>query len=223
MELELELVKKFSFDIKQEILKHTNFETCVLAGKYHWNIAKRFYDPDTYTLYSIAYNRKNYLLEWIHENNPEVFSEKSMDTAAFAGNFEMVKWLHAKGYTCTAAAIDSTCLNSHMDIIKWLSLHRSEGCTPKAIDNASYAGNLELVKWLDKYHDKGCTRNALINAAGNGHKSLINWLYGNKKYKHLFSYRNVGDAIDEADFFQRHDAVKFIKNNIKPVDKHYYM
>ncbi|KAG3179896.1 hypothetical protein PC128_g15796 [Phytophthora cactorum] len=61
----------------------------------------------------------------------------SIDTVAQRGDLVLIKYLH-----------EIAANRGHLDVVKWLDGHRSEGCTTAPIDSAACRGHLEMVKWL---------------------------------------------------------------------------
>jgi hypothetical protein len=49
----------------------------------------------------------------------------------------------------------------HLEVVKWLHKHRSEGCTTKAMDRAARHGHFEVLRWLHKNRSEGCSENVL--------------------------------------------------------------
>ena len=47
--------------------------------------------------------------------------------------------------------------HGHLDIVKLLSEHRSEGCTTWAMDYAAKNGHLDVLKWLHEHRGEGFT------------------------------------------------------------------
>jgi hypothetical protein len=66
--------------------------------------------------------------------------------------------------------------NGHLEVVKWLHLHRPEGCT-SAMAAAAENGHLEVVKWLHLNRPEGCAKLACAYAAKDGHLEIVKWLH----------------------------------------------
>lgn len=75
-------------------------------------------------------------------------SVDGMDKASKFGHFEVVQYLHDRGFSCSMNAMDWAAMNGHLKIVRWLNEHRSEGCTNAAVDYAVSGGHIEVVKYL---------------------------------------------------------------------------
>ncbi|GMF55135.1 unnamed protein product [Phytophthora fragariaefolia] len=105
----------------------------------------------------------------------------AIDGAA-AGNFlDVVEWLskHRSGIG-TTAAMDGAAANGHLTMVQWLHTCRTEGCTNAAMDGAAANGHLEIVKWLHYHRSEGCTTAAMDEAARHGHLDVVQWLHCNR-------------------------------------------
>ena len=49
----------------------------------------------------------------------------------------------------------------HLDVVRWLHGHRTEGCTQQAMNMAAKGGHLKVVQFLHNYQGEGCTYNAM--------------------------------------------------------------
>ncbi|EGZ19433.1 hypothetical protein PHYSODRAFT_558166 [Phytophthora sojae] len=106
----------------------------------------------------------------------------AMDAAAGCGHLNVVKWLHAhRSEGCTTTAMDRAAGNGHLDVVQWLHSHRSEGCTTAAMANAATRPfhALEIIQWLHLNRTEGCTTAAMDGAAANGNFTLLQWLHDN--------------------------------------------
>ncbi|EGG23372.1 hypothetical protein DFA_05504 [Cavenderia fasciculata] len=109
------------------------------------------------------------------------FSDKSdiwtpdiMDKAAEKGHIEIVKLLHEhRSEGATTYAMDLAARNGHIEIVKFLHEHRSEGATTNAMDWAAEKGHFEVVKYLHEHRSEGATTNAMDKAARGGHIEIV--------------------------------------------------
>jgi hypothetical protein len=95
-------------------------------------------------------------------------------SAAEAGHFHVVQWLHVQGIpwceeTCHAAA-----RTGNLEILQWC---RANGCEWSAFTSCSAAeyGHLHVLEWL---HANGCPWNLFTcsSAAKGGHLEVLKWL-----------------------------------------------
>ncbi|KAG3061570.1 hypothetical protein PI125_g24687, partial [Phytophthora idaei] len=105
----------------------------------------------------------------------------AMDGAAAGNHLEVVKWLSAhRSGGCTTAAMDGAAANGHLEMVQWLHEHWVEGCTTAAMDAAARNGHLDVVKWLHEHRSEGCTTAAMDGAAGSGAFEVLQWLHCNR-------------------------------------------
>ncbi|POM67167.1 Hypothetical protein PHPALM_16872 [Phytophthora palmivora] len=105
----------------------------------------------------------------------------AMDGAAAGNHLEIVEWLSAhRSGGCTTAAMDGAATNGHLKMVQWLHDHRPEGCTTAAMDGAARNGHLDVVKWLHNHRSEGCTTAAMDGAAGSGAFDVLQWLHYNR-------------------------------------------
>lgn len=97
-----------------------------------------------------------------------------MIVAASKGHLEIVKWLHEhRSEGCTVLAMDMAASEDHLDIVQFLHENRSEGCTFRAMDCAS---SVQVLEWLHE-HRTGCTVDATMDAVCGGNFEKLLFLY----------------------------------------------
>ena len=127
--------------------------------------------------------------------------------------------------------------NGHLNVVKYLHEHRSEGCTDFAIDYAAKNGHLEVIKFLDKHRSEGCTRYAMDDAARNGHLEVVKYLHENRSEgcsRRAFescspqilqflceNYYNIVKTLDEQTYNEKvlPIAVKKLRRSMKLLQK----
>ncbi|KDO15813.1 hypothetical protein SPRG_18651, partial [Saprolegnia parasitica CBS 223.65] len=113
-------------------------------------------------------------------------SLRSMDLAAWAGHFSILKRLHEEDFGgCSHLAMDWGARGGHLDIVQFLHEQRREGCTTEAMNWAANLGHLAIVQFLHFKRTEGCTKEALNWSAGNGHLDVVQFLH---------THRNEGMA-----------------------------
>lgn len=106
----------------------------------------------------------------------------AMDLAAEFGHLEVVKWLHEhRSEGCSTNAMDLAASNGHLEVVRFLHDHRDEGCSSDAADLAAMGGRLEVVRFLHDHREEGCTTLAMDLAAANGHLEVVRWLHSHRE------------------------------------------
>ncbi|KAG6949826.1 hypothetical protein JG687_00014599 [Phytophthora cactorum] len=78
-----------------------------------------------------------------------------MNTAAYLGRLEAVKWLHAnRTEGCTSNAMHYSARLGRFEMVKWLYLNRPESHTSEAIVRAIRSGHLRIAYWLARKYPK---------------------------------------------------------------------
>lgn len=118
------------------------------------------------------------ILKYFHENAPELTcTTMAMDTAAARGHLDIVRFLHEhRSEGCTTHAMNMAAMNGHLDVIQFLDTHRSEGCTTLAMDSAAMWGHLEVLRYLHEHRSEGCTIKAFTEAKLRGHTQVLEFL-----------------------------------------------
>ncbi|KAL3664186.1 hypothetical protein V7S43_010515 [Phytophthora oleae] len=125
---------------------------------------------------------KGYLeaIEWGLEHGG-VCTTAAMDAAASNGHLEVVRWLHRhRTDGCTERALDDAASDGHLEVAQWLHYNRTEGCSTKAMDGAARHGHLDVVKWLHRHRNEGCTTAAMNGAAKGNHLDVVQWLHDHR-------------------------------------------
>ncbi|KAG1702111.1 hypothetical protein DVH05_009903 [Phytophthora capsici] len=119
-------------------------------------------------------------LEWGLEHGG-VCTTAAMDAAASNGHLEVVRWLHRhRTDGCTKRALDDAASYGHLEVVRWLHYNRTEGCSIKAMDGAATHGHLDVVKWLHRHRNEGCTTAAMNGAATGNHIDVVQWLHDHR-------------------------------------------
>lgn len=140
------------------------------------------------------------LMDWIYAHCPRdavACGVHDIHWQARVGNLEVLKWLHGHNYDFSSREMDEAAKNGHLDDVRFLHEHRSEGCTTDAMDGAAANGHLEIVRFLHRHRAEGCTAKAMESAAENGHFEIVQFLhqhYGQGCCKCATSV--VGAAVD---------------------------
>ncbi|KAL2917508.1 hypothetical protein HK105_202789 [Polyrhizophydium stewartii] len=98
-----------------------------------------------------------------------VWSAAIMDVAARNGHIDIVRVLHEHRTEGSAhLAMDRAAERGHLAIVQCLHTHRSEGCTTAAMDSASAGGHLDVVGFLHERRTEDCTLATTDMAAAAG-------------------------------------------------------
>jgi len=137
------------------------------------------------------------ILEWlisthlaetgIDENNSRSFcriqSSAILTYAAQEGNFEIVKWLHEKGFPFNESTCIYAVFGGNFEILEWLKPKFDEIGWPFRKEVCMYAaskGHLEILKWLRSFSDgEECPWNyqeCVTASDKNGHDDIVRWL-----------------------------------------------
>lgn len=117
------------------------------------------------------------MIKWLDSKNYQLWSSKTIDYAAQAGNLEVIEWLHEhRPLSCTKSAMDEAARLGHFHVVEWLHSNRSEGCTKRAMDWAIMNGHMELAEWLHSNRSEGCSKGALTLALKRKNAQVIKWL-----------------------------------------------
>ncbi|KDO18079.1 hypothetical protein SPRG_16517 [Saprolegnia parasitica CBS 223.65] len=134
---------------------------------------------------------------WLHDHSV-------LDDVAGRGFLSLVQALHERGVKCSTDAMDKAAGNGHLDVVRFLHAHRSEGCTDKAMSQAATNGHLEVVEFLHAARTEGCTVDALDGAIRHGHLDVVRF---------LVEHRTEGaspDILDLAATFGHLDVVQYL-------------
>ncbi|KAI8847262.1 hypothetical protein BC829DRAFT_396815 [Chytridium lagenaria] len=97
--------------------------------------------------------------------------------------------------------MNQAAMRGHLDIVKFLHEHRSEGCTTHGIDSAARNGHLDIIRFLHENRSEGCTTSAMDNAAGYGHFEIVKFLHYSRRFleivKFLSEINSKGNRIKE--------------------------
>ncbi|CAN0063652.1 unnamed protein product [Choristocarpus tenellus] len=116
----------------------------------------------------------------VWEKSPFKYTHEAMDLAAKNRFIAVLDFLCGEGHGCTTDAMDSAAAAGHLDVVKWLHKHRTEGATKAAMDWAAAKGHLQVVTWLHHNRKEGCTVSAMNWAAEGGHLHVVKWLHENR-------------------------------------------
>ncbi|KDO28662.1 hypothetical protein SPRG_06517 [Saprolegnia parasitica CBS 223.65] len=103
-----------------------------------------------------------------------------LDYVAARGFVPLVQSLHERGLECSTDAMNAAAAHGHLDVVRFLHLHRREGCTTNAMDMAAALGHVEVVQFLHVNRTEGCTSYALDCATRNGHLDVVRFLVENR-------------------------------------------
>jgi hypothetical protein len=101
---------------------------------------------------AVAYTTGVQVLEWLVAHYPQVTKQVSawaLRIAAFNGELQKLRWLHARGFRGFSSSIaDDAACAGHAHVVKFLLEQRPEGCSSRALDQAAAHGHIEVVRFL---------------------------------------------------------------------------
>jgi hypothetical protein len=123
------------------------------------------------------------VVQWLHDNEPQLDWVALFELAAFHGHLEMVQWLHEnRRYALmNPSAIRSAAAHGHLEVVRWMHSVEPMGSMARLLDCAAEGNNLELVQWLHENTDATCTTEAMDFAAKNGNLAMLKWLHAHRR------------------------------------------
>ena len=136
---------------------------------------------ESYFCWQVAGTNKLELLKWAQEEKKCKMNEGTINTAAYNGNLEMVKYCVANECPIDESARASPALKGHIEVLKYL---REEVKAPwdfLTANRAAANGHLHILEYLverkyDQYSAWACE-----NAARNGHLDCLKYLHETAK------------------------------------------
>lgn len=172
-----------------------NLSTAINSGSFIGDYRDIFVDLDSFWV-AAKYGLLQVIL-WLCQNKDDYVTmivksnySFSIEAAAAAGHFNIVKWLCSKSNyllfnSCRKLpnlgdAIINAAGNGHFEIVKFLC-RRTNNYTMHAMDSAAVNGHLRIVKWLYYNSERGRTYSCAAGAAENGHLDVVKWLVNIRK------------------------------------------
>ncbi|KAF0714868.1 hypothetical protein As57867_003636, partial [Aphanomyces stellatus] len=114
---------------------------------------------------------------YVYTNCPETHYDGMLDDAAEHGLLELVQRMHGDGATCTTKAMSGAAGNGHLEIVKFLHTHRTEGWASETVTLAAWGGHVAVLAYLlhHRPHEVNLPM-ALKGAAANGHIDALQFL-----------------------------------------------
>lgn len=206
-------MNKLPVELQEEIMKLTDFETCVKND--YDRLALKMYNPKIHTWDWACKNGDIKFVKWLHKKNIcyEKLTKKnkpktnydSMNIAVEHGYLEIVVFLHeivkAK---CTNETMDLAAANGHLDIVRYLYENIKGVDISSAICKAAYNGHLPIVEYLYVDDFGEC---ASIAAVEKGHIEIIKFIHAQQP-EFCFIY-----TINKAFKTNRPEIVDFLTSN----------
>lgn len=115
------------------------------------------------------------VLRWIHADGYSNFTAITIIMAARSGSSDVVKWLRENGCPWNVATTESAACSGNVELLEWLV---TNGC-PIDYDRCAYfaseTGSLEILQWLDRNGYKITPPLPAINAS-HGHLEVLQWM-----------------------------------------------
>ncbi|KDO28663.1 hypothetical protein SPRG_06518 [Saprolegnia parasitica CBS 223.65] len=127
-----------------------------------------------------------------------------MDDIAGRGFLSLVQSLHERHFECSTYAMDNAAASGHLEVVRFLQVHRTEGCTASALNSAICHGQLDVVRFLLKHRTEVASPYSLESAAGRGHLDVVQYLHS------LGTFACTALAIEDAAEAGHLEVVKFL-------------
>jgi len=135
----------------------------------------------THFCWEVAWTNKLELLKWAREEKKCEWDKYTINTAAYQGNLEMVKYCIANECPISTLACAHAALEGHLEILKYL---REEVKAPwdwRTAAGAAESGHLHILEYLverkyDEFDEEACE-----SAAMNGHLDCLKYLHETAK------------------------------------------
>ncbi|EQC27759.1 hypothetical protein SDRG_14508 [Saprolegnia diclina VS20] len=121
------------------------------------------------------------VIAFLYKHMPHTVYDGFVDVAASHGLLEIVIDLVARGFSCTADALDTAATNGHVDIVRFLMEQCHQVPSRTTMRNAANEGHLAVVKYL---HELGTLDNAIKTAFGAAwydHDDIVRYLVANRR------------------------------------------
>ena len=140
--------------------------------------------PSTYErnfCYKVACTNKLELLKWAREEKKCEWSGGTIETAAWQGNLEMVKYCVANQCPVDSWAFANAAYNGHLEIIKYLHEEVKAPWDSETPASAASNGHLHILEYLverkfDNYNEDACR-----DTAKYGHLDCLKYLHESAK------------------------------------------
>jgi hypothetical protein len=126
--------------------------------------------------YYAAWKGQFEVLKWLHANGCP-WDVETCSKAAFEGRLEMIQWLRANGSPWDTMTCMHAAQAGHLEVLQWLHANWCPWDEETSLA-AARRGHLELLKWAIA---KGCPWHPRVrsHAEERGHLELVNWAIAN--------------------------------------------
>ena len=175
-----------------------------------YKILEPYDEYNIITPYSIAINNNNFeLLNYLKENNYNMYDEDELLENAINNGVDYVKWIYNNGYELTLEDFVFTLISGKLDVIKYFFELDIEYNNCDMFQNALYSGNVELLDYLesmDKFPKSIDSYENIINSDLEDDKKLktLKWMEN-----HSFLTNQFEDAFEE----EKNNVFNYIINN----------
>ena len=182
----------------------------VWENKSLWPRLSRHWD-ETNFCFQVARTNKLELLKWAREEKKCDWDYRTIDSAAFQGNLEMVKYCVANECPIDAFACANAALEGHLECLKYLREEAKAPWDRKTATEAAFNGHLHILEYLverkfDEYNTYAC-----VYAAMNGHLDCLKYLHETAKAPW------DSDAVRAAHAKNQIDCVQYLLDNNCPL------
>ncbi|EFA80880.1 putative RNA polymerase I subunit [Heterostelium album PN500] len=125
------------------------------------------------------------VIKYLIENSTHQCEAYTLEKAATTGRLNILDYLKERYFEyysleISPEAMDLVAKHGHLQVVRWLTLNRTESFTDKAMDLAAANNHLEIVKFLHENRSEGCTTDAIDFSFSNNHYQVVEFLLLNR-------------------------------------------
>jgi hypothetical protein len=176
-----------------------------------WGHEYSEYRNETTFCWKVAQTKKLELLKWAREEKKCKWDDRTIDTAAYQGNLEMLKYCVANECPIDEYACANAASNGHLECLKYLHEKAKAPWDRRTAHWAALNGHLHILEYLVERKYDQFNRSACEDAATHGHLDCLKYLHETAKAP--WDYRAVRYAHEN----NQTDCVHYLLDNDCPL------